>query len=299
MQGNKPWPVAVFAHNEARGIRACLESIMHATSHELECYVLANACTDETERIVLDVAKRHSNVHLVSIDLGDKANAWNVFVHDVAPKGAEVYVFVDGDVRVCANAIALLAQALRDTPHANGASALPSSGRDIERFRAAMIEEKGVAGNLYALRGTFVERIVTQGIKMPIGVIGEDSLVGAMLKWDLRGDVRWDNDRVATVPAACFEFNSMSILNWMEWRKYFRRRVRYSLRGLQNRMLGKAIQPEGFASLPTHVDELYLRYRDSVQFRWHHAKSVFDWFALRYVRKAINRLRQRSTISCL
>src|SRR5512141_1725056 len=106
------WLVAVFAHNEACNIIACLDSLQAATNHPFECFVLANACTDRTEALVREYGANHPNVHIESIALGDKANAWNVFVHEIAPAGAAQVFFIDGDVRATSGSLDAMAQAL-------------------------------------------------------------------------------------------------------------------------------------------------------------------------------------------
>lgn len=281
----EPWPVAVFAHNEARNIIACLDSLqVAAASHPIECHVLANACTDRTEALVREYGAAHSNVHLVSIALGDKANAWNRFVHEVAPRGAGPYFFIDGDVRATPGALDAMTQMLLQHPQANGVSAMPQSGRGVEAFQRDMLNNNGVAGNLYGLRGAFIERIRAQAIRMPIGTIGEDALIGAMLKWDLRGDTRWDNSRVVVAQAAGFEFDSVSPWLPREWKKYFRRRVRYSVRGYQNKMLGLAIQPNGFELLPQHVRDLYPRYPELLTVKWRGLDTLFDGLAIHEIK---------------
>ena len=285
-----PWPVAVFAHNEARNIIACLDSLQAAASHPIECHVLANACSDRTEGLVRNYAARHPNVRLHSIALGDKANAWNVFVHDFAPPGAAHYFFIDGDVRATPGALDVMAGVLTQHPQANGVSALPKSGRGVAAFQRDMLKDNGVAGNLYGLRGAFVERIREQATRMPIGTIGEDALMGAMLKWDLRGDTRWDNSRVVVAQDAGFEFDSVSPWLPREWNKYYRRRVRYSVRGYQNKMLGQAIQPGGFKALPQQVRALYVRYPELLRLQWRGLNTLFDWLAL----KNINLDRQKN-----
>lgn len=281
-----PWPVAVFAHNEARNIIACLDSLQAATTHPIACHVLANACTDRTEALVREYAADHPHVHLVSIALGDKANAWNVFVHELAVCTETPCFFIDGDVRAVAGSLDAMAQALAQHPQANGVSALPQSGRGVAAFQRDMLRDNGVAGNLYGLRGSFVERIRAQAIKMPVGTVGEDALMGAMLKWDLQGDTRWDNNRVVVAREAGFEFDSVSPWLPREWKKYFRRRVRYSVRGYQNKMLGRAIQPAGFTALPFHVRDLYPRYPDVLKLDWRGLNTLFDWLAMREIRSA-------------
>ena len=283
-----PLPVAVFAHNEARNILACLQSLDNATKQPLECYVLANACSDATETIVREYAKTHPHVHLVSITLGDKANAWNVFIHDTAPREHACYFFIDGDVRATPGAIDAMLNTLARHPHANGVAALPKSGRGVAAFQKDMLENNGVAGNLYGLRGSFVKRIQAQQIRMPVGTIGEDALIGAMLKWDLRGDTRWDNERIAVAKKAGFKFDSISPWRFSEWRKYFRRRVRYSVRGYQNKMLGRAIQPNGFAALPVRIDGLYHRHADLLRAQGLGLNSFFDRLAIREIKAVLS-----------
>ena len=121
---------------------------------------------------------------------------------------------------------------------------------------------------------------------MPVGTIGEDALMGAMLKWDLRGDMRWDNSKVVVAPAAGFAFDSVSPWRPREWKKYFRRRVRYSVRGFQNKMLGRAIQPAGFESLPQQVRDLYPRYPEILKLEWRGMNTLFDWLAIREIKTA-------------
>lgn len=290
-----PWPVAVFAHNEARNIIACLDSLQVAAGYPLECYVLANACTDRTETLVREYSAVHPNVHLVSIAVGDKANAWNVFVYETAPPRASHYFFIDGDVRATPGALDAMALALAQHPQANGVSALPKSGRGVAAFQRDMLKDNGVAGNLYGLRGSFVERIRTQLIKMPVGTIGEDALMGAMLKWDLRGDTRWDNSKVVVAQEAGFEFDSVSPWLPREWKKYFRRRVRYSIRGYQNKMLGRAIQPAGFETLPAHILDLYPLHSDMLRVRWHGLDTLFDWLAVREICAGLGALNRDQT----
>jgi glycosyltransferase involved in cell wall biosynthesis len=280
------WPVAVFAHNEARNIVACLDSLQLAAAVPPTCYVLANACSDDTEARVRHYARTHPNVRLVLIELGDKANAWNVFVHEVVSPDVPAVFFIDGDVRATPGALDIMARALAGQPDANGVSALPKSGRGVAAFQRDMLKNNGVAGNLYGLRDAFVERIRARGLRMPVGTIGEDALIGAMLKWDLSGQSRWDNARVVVAQDAGFEFDSVSPWLPREWRKYFRRRVRYGLRGFQNKMLGRAIQPDGFDALPARIEGLYARYPELLAVEWRSPDALFDWLAVRQIRSA-------------
>ena len=98
------WPVMVLAHNEEKNITACLDSIYAAEAGgRFRVFVMANGCTDNTEQIVNEYGKTHEGVQAVSIAVGDRCNAWNVFIHETAPTyipGSNVYFFMDGDCRV-------------------------------------------------------------------------------------------------------------------------------------------------------------------------------------------------------
>jgi glycosyltransferase involved in cell wall biosynthesis len=137
-----PWAVMVLAHNEERRIAACLDSLFDGElGRGLEVFVMANGCTDRTEEVVREYARRRAGVHLVSIAMADKCNAWNVFVHETARSiaaGRDVYFFVDGDCRVVPGSLARLADALGANPHAHAASAPPASGRSLQKDRRAV-----------------------------------------------------------------------------------------------------------------------------------------------------------------
>jgi hypothetical protein len=62
--------------------------------------------------------------------------------------------------------------------------------------------------------------------------------------------------------------------------------VRYSVRGYQNKMLGKAIQPDGFEALPQQISGLYARHPDVLRLRWRGLDTLFDWLAIREIRAA-------------
>ena len=123
------WPVMVLAHNEERHIAACLDSIYDAEpGRAFDVFVMANGCTDRTEEIVSEYGKRRFGVHLVSIELGDKCNAWNVFIHETVPEhapGRQIYYFMDGDARVVPGSFSSMARALEADPRAHAASAVP------------------------------------------------------------------------------------------------------------------------------------------------------------------------------
>jgi glycosyltransferase involved in cell wall biosynthesis len=283
------WPVMVLAHNEEPRIVTCLDSLFDGEpGGGLEVFVMANGCTDRTEDVVREYAARRPEVHLVSIALGDKCNAWNVFVHETARTvvpDRDVYFFVDGDCRIVPGSLTRLAEGLRANPHAHAASAPPASGRSMESDRRELLENRGLVANLYALRGSFVCTLREKRVRLPLGLEGDDGLLGALIKWDLDPAERgFDDRRIEPRAEAGFVFDSMSVWDPAEWRGYWRRAVRYGRRLYEFRLLAPRLKKLGVQGLPGHISELY---RDSANLRliWDGLYTIPNWVALRMMRK--------------
>lgn len=282
----QPWPIAVFAHNEEAHIAECLDSLYSAASGKaFKCFVLVNGCTDETEQRVREYSANHPEVTLVSIAMGDKSNAWNVYVHEYAPRDSDVHFFIDGDVNAMPNSLVALYDALTANTNANAAAALPVSGRNKEKIRRGIIEQRDLPGNLYALSGCFVSSAIKNGVRLPIGLIGDDSIVCALAKWNLEPRGPWEQERVTFSEGAGFSFESLSWRRPDNWRLYWRRRIRYSFRGFQNQLLGPVLTKEGVGGMPWDVTELYQRYGHACRLRWKGVDTLFDWIALRRIRR--------------
>jgi glycosyltransferase involved in cell wall biosynthesis len=262
MAGGERFPVMVLAYNEQAVIGACLDSIFAANpGMAFDVFVMANGCTDRTEDVVRDYATKRPEVRLVSIKVGDKCNAWNVFIHETVPKecpGREIYFFMDGDARSGPNALANLAKALREDSHAHAASAPPGSGRNKEKDAHSLVTERALVANLYALRGTFVKRLETEKVRLPLKLEGDDGLLGALIKWDLApGKSKWDDSRIHPCTDAWFEFDPVPMTNVAEWKKYWRRLIRYGRRRYEFQLLGRRLPKMGLAGLPENIQDIY------------------------------------------
>ena len=279
----------VLAHNEERHIAACLDSLIAGEPRgRLEVFVMANGCTDRTEQIVREYAERNPAVHLISIRLPDKCNAWNVFIHEVARESAAdrpTYFFVDGDATVVPGSLTLLAEGLMRSPHAHAASAPPACGRNVERDRRDLVEGRLLVANLYALRGTFVKRLQECGARLPLGLEGDDGLLGALIKWDLQPDRQeFDHERIVPCPDSGFLFESVSPFDPTQWRGYWRRAVRYGRRRYEFQLLGPRLKRLGLKGLPLHIRDIYA---DACQLKlnWEGIYTISNWFALRMMRR--------------
>lgn len=279
--------VAVFAYNEQRLIGRCLESILAAAGGaRIAVHVLINGCTDRTEDCVAALAARHPCIRPVVLARGDKANSWNVYVHELAPD-VLTHVFVDGDMQVTPGSFAALAAALRADHRAVAAAALPVSGRSREAFRRKLTVNHELAGNLYALRGETVGQLRARAMRMPVGMFGEDGLLATILKCDLDPRRPPCAARIVACPEAGFAFDPLSPWLRSSWRIYRNRKMRYAVRKQQARMLYPRLRAEGLAALPPHVVDLYRKAGGSMRLEWSGADTLFDYLAIRRIRRQI------------
>jgi glycosyltransferase involved in cell wall biosynthesis len=283
------WPVMVLAHNEERHIAKCLDSIVQAERPgRFSIFVMANGCTDGTENVVRAYSKTVPEVKLVTIELGDKCNAWNVFIHETVPTFApdsDVYFFMDGDARATPGSFTAMHRALGREPHAHAASAPPVSGRSVEHDREELLTERGLVANLYSLRGSFVRRLQAMGVRIPLKLEGDDGLIGALIKWDLDPQHnQYDHQRIVPCADAGFAFESMSLTRPKDWIGYWKRAVRYGRRQYEFQLLGSVLKEKGVAGLPRVIDELYTK-ADSLPLRKAGIYTITNWFALQQMRR--------------
>jgi len=294
--GRRPsWSLAVFAHNESGRIGAALQSIVQAAAgNDVEVWVLANGCTDATSDEVRACATVLPDLWLAEIDVADKANAWNVYVHElISPERAgeiETCFFMDGDVRLERDALGLLASALSAVPSAKAAGGMPATGRDRTAWRDRMVKNGMLAGNLYALRGNFVDRVRQQRIRMPVGLIGEDLFLSWLVANELgQNSGLEDGPQCIFAPEAEFSFRSLSPLRPNDYRTYARRKWRYVVRALQLEMLVNLLRAKGIAAMPSQVRELYATGPLPSRLRWVGLDTPLRLLAVLWIRSFRNR----------
>ncbi len=253
MQGEDARPkarIVVLAHNEQRRIAACLGSLP-LDEPGFETHVIVNGSADRTA----EIARGFVGVQVHEYKQGGKSRSWNRFVLDEAAP-AQAFVFVDGDAQITPGSIAALLATLADHPLANAAAGLPQNGRGAEQYRAAMIRDHGLFGDLYALRGSFVDRMRETGIRLPEDLIGDDSLIGALAKTDLGNEDDWRDDRVMPCEKAGFLCEPMR-LSLASIRGQYARMINYSVRHHQNRIITDIMRGPGPDALPRTMGSRY------------------------------------------
>jgi len=284
--------IAIFAHDEARRIGACLASLPLDRA-DLAFHLLVNGSTDATEAIARAVAARHSSLTVHAFDEGGKARTWNRFVHDLlADPLPETIVFMDGDAEIAPGSFDALAQTLHDQPHVNAVAGLPLNGRSHLQYQVLIRAEGGLFGDLYALRGALVERIRAAGLRLPVDLVGDDGLVAAWAATDLGPDADWDRARLGHADAAGFFCEPVSSLSPRSWRLQYRRMISYAVRHFQGRIISHIMRTQGPAGLPERLDRLYADWLPRLAPRPGPVNAWFDRLALRRMAAAA---RQRGT----
>jgi glycosyltransferase involved in cell wall biosynthesis len=278
--------VAVFAHNVERTIGACLDSALGSepdSSHEI--HVVVNGSQDRSLQKVESFAARYANIRPAVLPLADKANAWNHYVHELAPTAA-AHVFIDGDIRIAPGTLGALDRALRSAPEARAAAALPITGRDRVGWNARMQAFGRLAGGCYALTGELVSQLRALSLCIPVGLIGEDFLLTCLVKRQLNAyGLIHPSPRLVFAPGAGFSYRSLSPRRPADWLVYARRLARYQLRDHQLAMLFDDVETRREPDLPDTVATLYRRSRCVPRYRWRGAMTPFDLLAVWHIRR--------------
>jgi glycosyltransferase involved in cell wall biosynthesis len=284
VNAHAPICITVLAHEEERRIETCLRSLPLGDAG-VAIHAVVNGSTDRTAAIARAIATEADNLTVHEYTEGGKARSWNRFLFDQLGGFHEVHVFVDGDAEVGPGSIDALAASLRINLKANAASALPMNGRKMAHYQAALRREHGLFGDLYALRGGFLERMKAQAIRLPDDLVGDDGLICAMAKTDLEDESHWQNDRVVICDGAGFLCEPVSPWQPGTWRMQYRRMVNYSVRHFQNAMISAIMRSTGPGGLPRRMASLYAEALPKMAPRASLPTLWFDHQALKRMRR--------------
>jgi len=266
------WSVAVTASRENPDtLAATLDAILvalHGNCAVVDLLVngnpaLARECADLAG--ALRRLGEGQQVRVWSIAAGDKANAWNQYMHALWP-GSDVGFFVDGYARPAEDALERLAGDLHRNRHVLSATGVPGYGRSAARLRQQLLAEGGVHGNLFAVRGQVITAFRERGFRVPIGMYRVDSLLGAVLAFGLDPSrSQWDRSRLYVDPDVTWHAPTLSMFRPADVRTQLRRVMRQSRGVLETRAVREhlAVRKRLPESLPTTNSELVMSWLQS------------------------------------
>ena len=184
--------VGILAHNEEGVIYESINSVLSQQLRDkdkLKVVVVANGCTDETEKIVLEMTKKDQRVELLSIREAGKVNAIKQFIQYVKEEQDRPYLncdrvfMMDADIELVDRfTLTKLADRLNedDYLYAVSANCLPESlfnnNRDfvsilyrIEAKLQQIYKPNVLRGMLYCIKLSILERI-----HFPESLLGDD-----------------------------------------------------------------------------------------------------------------------------
>lgn len=174
-------------------------------------------------------------VRVWSIEVGDKAHAWNCYVHCIWQPGQTAF-FIDGYVEVKPDALRVMNARFGDIPAPLGVTGVPTSGRSAAALRTQMLSSGGLHGNMHAISAETMAAMRAAGFRLPLGLYRTDSLIGAVLMYKLDpAQYRWDLQCIAVEPAATWDVRSNSEFTLKNIVGQFKRILRQAQGDLENR----------------------------------------------------------------
>jgi hypothetical protein len=244
----------MFAHNEGKHIVNSITSVLDSVDVNLnKLYVIANGCTDDTSSAIkkLQLTVSNDKISLIELELGDKCNAWNHYVHHIAD-GSPVHFFVDADVQFVPGTFGRLSQGLANAEGANAAAGLPFSGRNQQQYLDMVKQGRCLFGNCYALKREFIETIRQKSFYLPIGLGWIDSAITKIVNRDLEDTPNPKEGRIVYDLESGYRFDSLSFFSKADRQLYVNRIIRYRLGKHQEKYLEKC----SFLSWPRVLDKI-------------------------------------------
>ena len=268
----RPWTVVIFACRESlTQLRQTLDAARVSAASCAVIHVLVNGNQVLASTLVQELTQRQTAstkdaggpaIQVWSIPLGDKANAWNQYIHRLWA-GEEIAFFVDGYVRLNPDAVDLLGRAVTANAQALAGTGVPTMGRSAKALRENMIVNTGYHGNFCCIKGDTVRELREKHIRLPVGLYRTDSLMGAILCYALDPSSHsWEDYRIHVHPTASWEIDEAKWWRWRDVRAAVNRHFRQVRGKLENAALtdhlaNRQCSP---AQLPATARELVLEW---------------------------------------
>jgi hypothetical protein len=272
------WVVTVFSSRESasqlqKAVLSC-RAACGAYSAVIDVIINGNAglATELCKNLASSILVKNPGpaIKVWHIALGDKAHAWNTYIHDLWPGGSATF-FVDGYVEVYENSFEKLAAALATHPHARAATGMNVMGRSADRDAKFQIEISGINGNLYCLSREAVLQVREKGFRLPLGIYRTDPTLESCLKFDFDPSANaWNKDRVMVMTDVTYKRPVLSPWKSADWIVHWRRMVRQAQGDVEQQALktffatDKKCPPE----LPKTVEDLLRQWIGRFPGRW-------------------------------
>ena len=241
MNNQDTYSIVMFAYNEEKNIEKSVSSIFNNVDDNLNFLtVIANGCTDNTLTLLheLKSKKNLTKLNIIHLELGDKCNAWNQYIHHLHTDSS-VHFFTDADVEFTDMAFPQMFSKLMSDDNAQAIAGLPFSGRNIEQYRQLVTEQKCLFGNCYGVKHSFLTLAQEKQFYLPIGLGWIDSAITKVIKRDIEDRDDPIQARVTYEPTCGYKFNSLSLFKPDDIKLYFSRIARYQTGKLQEKYLEK------------------------------------------------------------
>ncbi len=200
-----------------------------------------------------------NKIRIWDLNLADKAMAWNSYLYNIWP-GSDLVFFLDGYVRPYPNALIQIEEGIDNKVEALGSTGVPTMGYSAKSLRENMLQNGGLHGNLFAIKGEVCTAMKEIDFHLPAGIYRNDSTIGAVIafnldpkknNWNLKERIIVNKDATWSIP----EQNEWS-LNF--FKSFIKRYVRQAQGELENKALKQhfAILKKSPKTLPRYVDEL-------------------------------------------
>lgn len=257
--------VCVVAHNEEDFIVSCLESIEVALaripdSTASKVHIVNNGSSDRSDSIIDSFCSSRNNFEAKHIKLGDKSNAWNVAIYELVQNSDSLIIMVDGDCTINAESLVAFLESAKLNIDSYLLAAIPEPiGRYSEVITRNTLDGKALSGNFYAITPLFHKKIKQTGFMLPVGLIGDDSLLAWVAQCDFRLSNGVKDGLMVGVKGALFGYHRLIPNSFKNIKMYWRRLQRYSLRHLQQNCIKEflILENDDFASLPRNIVNLY------------------------------------------
>lgn len=240
MQTSSRISIAVIASREHPDtLKATLQTLSSAAHKPATIDVVVNGnrlLAEDIRGQIVSLRQENGNVEfrLWFIALGDKAHAWNTYVHRIWPEYGATF-FVDGYVRAFPTALQFLEQGLDSGPDVWCSSGVPSVGRSSGSLRRLQFKDHGIHGNLFCLSGEAMQRARARSFHLPLGLYRVDSTIEAVIKYsfDPKGST-WNANRVYVESRASWETDEKRWWSWSDIKGQFKRLIRQAQGDLEN-----------------------------------------------------------------